>query len=97
LEIGSVRRGPAWFPPWTIQVRFELSVLTYSVDIQKELEKTKKMSSEMAACLSELAKNKESVEWAGGQIGGEATDHAAGARGASFFLLQLVALGIFSG
>jgi hypothetical protein len=29
LEIGSVRRGLAWFPPWTIQVRFELLALAY--------------------------------------------------------------------
>jgi hypothetical protein len=43
LEIGLVRRGPARFPPWTIQVRFELWALTYSGDIRKELEKTKKM------------------------------------------------------
>jgi hypothetical protein len=40
LEIGSVRRAPARFPPWTIQVQFELSALTYSGDIRKELEKT---------------------------------------------------------
>jgi hypothetical protein len=44
LEISSVRRGPARFPPWTIQVRFELSALAYSGDIRRELEKTKKMS-----------------------------------------------------
>jgi hypothetical protein len=29
LEIDPVRRGPARFPPWTIQVRFELSALAY--------------------------------------------------------------------
>jgi hypothetical protein len=44
LEIGSVRRVPAQFPPWTFQVRFEILALAYSGDIRKELEKTKKMS-----------------------------------------------------